>query len=65
MRPLETIGGRKFALVLFFGVLYTLLLVCGYIDATIYSSLQMVTVGAFIAGNVAQKYVDRNTQKPR
>jgi len=51
-------GGRRFFLVLFFGLVYTALLVGGYLDSGAYVALQTLTIGAYIAGNGAQKYAE-------
>ena len=50
--------GRRFYLVLGCALTYTLLLVGGYLDSGAYVALQTLTVGAYIAGNGAQKYTD-------
>ena len=50
--------GRRFYLVLICAVTYTLLLIAGYLDAGAYVALQTLTVGAYIAGNGAQKFTD-------
>lgn len=52
-------GGRRFLLVVGFGLINTALLVGGYIDQTVYAMLQGGTVAAYIAGNGAQKYVEK------
>lgn len=54
--PLSTLGGRKFALVLLCVVLYTFLLVAGFVGESTYLNLQVMTVGAFIAGNAVAKF---------
>ena len=56
--PYDRIGGRRFLLVLICALSYTALLVGGYLDPASYVTLQMMTVGAYIAGNVAQKYTE-------
>lgn len=53
---MHSYGGRRFLLVLVCALTYTALLIGGYIDPTTYRDLQVLTVGAYIAGNVAQKY---------
>ncbi len=50
--------GRRFYLVLGCALLYTLLLVGGYLDSGAYVALQTLTVGAYIAGNGVQKFTD-------
>ena len=52
-------GGRRFLLVVVCGLVYTMLLVGGYLDSDAYVALQMATVAAYIAGNGAQKYVEK------
>ena len=49
-------GGRRFLLVVGFGLVHTALLVGGYLDATVYGTLQIATVAAYIAGNGWQKH---------
>lgn len=51
-------GGRRFLLVSVFGLIYTALLVNAYLDITAYVTLQTLTIGAYIAGNGAQKYAE-------
>ncbi len=50
--------GRRFYLVLGCSLMYTLLLVGGYLDSGAYVALQTLTVGAYIAGNGLQKFTD-------
>ena len=50
--------GRRFYLVLGCALTYTLLLVGGYLDSGAYVALQTLTIGAYIAGNGAQKFTD-------
>jgi hypothetical protein len=54
----DTVGGRRFALVLLCSFGYTALLVGGYMDQGSYVALQMMTVGAYLAANGAQKYTE-------
>ena len=51
-------GGRRFCLVIGCAVTYTLLLIGGYLDGGAYVALQTLTIGAYIAGNGAQKYAE-------
>lgn len=51
-------GGRRFGLVLGCALTYTALLINGYIDPITFRDLQVLTVGAYIAGNGAQKYAE-------
>ncbi len=48
--------GRRFLLVIVCAVTYTVLLILDHLDSGAYVALQLGTVGAYIAGNVAQKY---------
>ena len=50
--------GRRFYLVLGCALTYTLLLITGYLDSGAYVALQTLTIGAYIAGNGAQKYTE-------
>ena len=50
--------GRRFYLVVGCAITYTLLLICGYLDSGAYVALQTLTIGAYIAGNGAQKYTE-------
>lgn len=61
--PLMTIGGRKFALVGFCSLMYTFLLIWGYVGENIYMNLQVMTVGAFIAGNAVGKFAENRRDK--
>lgn len=49
-------GGRRFCMTIGAGLFSTALLVGGYIQEGAYVTLQLGTVGAYIAGNVIQKY---------
>ncbi len=51
-------GGRRFLLVVGCGLVYTALLVGGYIDPTVYGTLQIATVAAYIVGNGHQKHIE-------
>ena len=48
-------GGRRFVLVVFFGLMYSGLLVFRYLDGTQYVTLQTLTVAAYLAANTLQK----------
>ncbi len=50
------LGGRRFCLVVGCGLTYTALLIAGYIDPTVYGTLQIATVAAYISGNTYQKH---------
>ena len=51
-------GGRRFLLVCVGGLVYTALLAWDLLDQGAYVALQTLTVGAYIAGNGAQKYAE-------
>ena len=53
---MDKYGGRRYTLVIACGLVYTALLIAGYIDPTVYGSLQIATVAAYIAGNGWQKH---------
>lgn len=55
MNLIESIGGRKFVMTLGCGVATTALTWFSKIDGNTYSLVIIATVGAYIAGNVAQK----------
>ena len=66
---MDRCGGRRYALVVGCGLVYTALLIFGYIDPTVYGTLQIATVAAYIAGNSYQKqtearYASRYRQHP-
>ncbi len=49
-------GGRRFCMTIGAGLISTALLINGYLTESAYVTLQLATVGAYIAGNVVQKY---------
>lgn len=51
---LATLGGRKFLLALISGAGTFLLVLLGKIDGTVYATVTIGTIGAFIAGNVLE-----------
>lgn len=51
-------GGRRFLLTVGCSLVYTALLVGGYLDPGAYVALQTLTVGAYLAANGHQKYVE-------
>lgn len=51
-------GGRRFLLIVGCAATYTLLLIFDHLDSGAYVALQTLTIGAYIAGNGAQKYVE-------
>jgi len=52
-------GGRRFCMTIGAGLISTALLVNAYITESAYVTLQLATVGVYIAGNVVQKYTDK------
>ena len=66
-QPFARAGGRRFILALLSCLLYTALLVGGYIDQHVYFELQAGTVLLYIAGNGHQKWTEArygNSDKP-
>ena len=49
-------GGRRFVLTVGGGLVSTALFVGGYLTESGYITLQLATVGSYIASNVVQKY---------
>ena len=66
--PFAPYGGRRFALAVGSGLVYTVLLVAGLITEDAYIWLQGISIGAFMAANSAEKlaenrpYARRNDQ---
>lgn len=58
-RGIEFCGGRRFCLTAVCCLLYTALLVFGQVGQETYMTLQLATVGAYIAGNGAQKWAEK------
>lgn len=52
------VGGRRFVLTVACGALYTVLLVAGLLSEDGYITLQMMTVGTFMAANSVQKWAN-------
>ena len=48
-------GGRRFVLVVLFGLMYSGLLVSSHLDGNQYVTLQTLTVAAYLAANTIQK----------
>ena len=48
-------GGRRFVLVVFFGMMYSVLLVFRFLDGNQYVTLQTLTVAAYLTANTLQK----------
>lgn len=59
----EALGGRRFLLALGAGVVTSLLVMHGHIGESVYENLIIWTVGLFIAGNGAQRYIERRFGK--
>lgn len=55
----EALGGRRYLMTIGAGVVNTLLVVHGHIPASVYESLITLTVGFYIAGNGAQRFIDK------
>ena len=55
MNWLTFIGGRRFVLTLFCGLITSVLCWYGKVDGNIYATVIIATVGAYIAGNTIQK----------
>ena len=52
------LGGRRFCLVVGCALVYTTLLIWDYLDSGAYVALQTLTVGAYLAANGTQKFVE-------
>lgn len=55
MKWLDSVGGRKFALVLLVTLLCTVLVWFGKIDGNAFQLIMLGIVGVYVAGNVIQK----------
>lgn len=53
---MEDAGGRRFLLTTGASAIYTILFALSYLTESGYITLQLATVGAYIAANVVQKY---------
>ena len=51
-------GGRRFCMTIGAGLISTTLLINGYLTESAYITLQLATVGVYIAANTAQKYTN-------
>lgn len=58
INQINNVGGRRFFLVLGAGLVNTMLLMGAYLDQSNYVVLTLATVGAYIAGNGAQRYIE-------
>ena len=56
-------GGRRFLLAISVLAVDTILLALGMVDGTIWRDVLLGTVGVYVAGNVAQKAVERRTSQ--
>lgn len=50
--------GRRFWLVVGCSITYTLLFIAGKLTASSYETMQIMTVGAYLAANGVQKFTD-------
>jgi hypothetical protein len=57
---LESIGGRRFTMAMGAGVVASVLVWFGKITPDVYQWIVLGTVGAYIAGNTAQKVLPTN-----
>jgi len=55
---IDNLGGRRFLLTLGCGVVTSLLCCYGKISDQVYATVIIATVGAYIAGNLAQKKIE-------
>lgn len=55
MSPIQQYGGRRFILSVGCGAITSLLLAFGFLSDSSYTQIIIATVGAYIAGNTAQK----------
>lgn len=58
-------GGRRFVLTIGASILYTMLLIADLIGENSYITLQMMTVGAFMAASAAQHVAHENAEGKR
>lgn len=56
---MNSLGGRRFWLVVGCAITYTILFVVGKLDASAYETMQIMTVGAYLAANGFQKFTDK------
>jgi hypothetical protein len=62
--PLAGYGGRRFVLTVAASLLYTLLLIADLLSQDAYVTLQMMTVGAYMAANSVQKWAHEKRDAP-
>lgn len=62
---LDPVGGRRFVLTLISGAGTWLLCLLGKIDGGVYSTVTIATVAAYIAGNVAQRQIEKPAANSR
>lgn len=60
---LTNFGGRRFILTVGNSVITAFLLVLGYIDPGIYTTLILATTGAYISANTAQKIFEKDDRE--
>lgn len=60
---IASIGGRRFFLVIGASGIYTVLFALGMLTEGGFITLQLATVGGYIAGNGAQKFVEKKYEK--
>jgi hypothetical protein len=60
---IESAGGRRFLLALSTNVITAILVLADKVSDTVYATVIIATVGAYIAGNTAQKL--RGTAAPK
>lgn len=60
----EAIGGRRFIMVMGAGVVTSALVFCGKIDVGAYVTLQLATIGAYVAANTTERIKGTPDQKP-
>lgn len=58
LRPTDRLGGRKFLVTVLAQAVNAALLMAGHMSDQVYATVFIVSVGAYIAGNVAQHISD-------
>lgn len=64
-RALSPYGGRRFVLTIAASIVYTLLFVASLLTEAGYITLQMMTVGAFMAASTAQHVAHEVNSAPK
>ena len=62
---LDILGGRRFLLTLISGAGTWLLCALGIIDGSVYATVTIATVAAYITGNVYQRQVETRQPAPK